>query len=63
MNKKFDVRDFTSHTFSSDALGESMTKISHPSLPQIFVFPKKFKTSYALFGVKYGSIDNEIEIV
>ncbi len=38
-----------------------MFKISHPSLPEVFVFPKKFKTAYALFGVKYGSIDGEFQ--
>ena len=37
-----------------------MFKISHRALPDVFLFPKHLKTSYALFGVKYGSIDKEL---
>lgn len=59
MNKKLMATDFTVQSFTSEELGEKMFRISHPALPDVFVFPKKLKTSYALFGVKYGSIDSE----
>ena len=44
--------------FKSELLGERYEKISHPSGLDIYVFPKKLTTTYAIFGVKYGSIDN-----
>ncbi len=45
-------------TKQSDTLQESYTRIDHQSGLTIFVFPKDFSTTYALFGTKYGSIDN-----
>ena len=42
--------------FHSDLIGEQYKKISHPSGLNIYIFPKKLTTYYAIFGVKYGSI-------
>ncbi len=42
--------------FHSDLIGEQYKKISHPSGLDIYIFPKKLTTYYAIFGVKYGSI-------
>ena len=44
--------------FESSLLCEKYDKISHPSGLDIYVFPKKLTTAYAVFGVKYGSIHN-----
>ena len=42
--------------FSSALLSEQYTKYTHPSGLDIYIFPKKLTTFYAIFGVKYGSI-------
>lgn len=43
--------------FKSD-IGESYVKVTHPSGLKIYVLEKSgFKSTYALFGTKYGSID------
>ena len=47
---------------SNEFLGESYTKISHESGLDVYVFPKKLTTSFAVFGTKYGSIDNKFRI-
>ena len=47
MNKQF---------FKSSLLAEEYTKYTHSSGLEIFIFPKKLTTFYAIFGVKYGSI-------
>ncbi len=39
-------------------LDEAYEKYTHLSGLEVYVFPKKFSTTYALFGVKYGSINN-----
>ena len=44
--------------FKSDLLSESYERISHPSGLDIYVFKKDFTSTYAIFGVKYGSIHN-----
>ena len=44
--------------FESPLLCEKYEKITHPSGLDIYVFPKKLTTAYAVFGVKYGSIHN-----
>ena len=44
--------------FESSLLCEKYDKICHPSGLDIYVFPKKLTTAYAIFGVKYGSIHN-----
>jgi len=53
MNKKI---------FTSELLNESYEKITHPSGLDIYVFPKKLTTTYAIFGVKYGSIHNSFSL-
>ncbi len=47
---------------TNDFLGESYTKICHESGLDIYVFPKKMTTTFAVFGTKYGSIDNKFRI-
>ena len=42
--------------FKSTLLDEQYTKYKHPSGLEIYVFPKKLTTFYAIFGVRYGSI-------
>ena len=42
----------------SELLCEEYTLFSHPSGLKIYVFPKKLTTTYAIMGVKYGSIHN-----
>lgn len=44
--------------FESKLLNEKYEKVSHPSGLEVYIFPKKLTTAYALFGVKYGSINN-----
>ena len=39
-------------------IGEHYRIYHHPSGLNIYIFPKKMTTTYALFGTKYGSIDN-----
>lgn len=51
-----------SEIFTSELLGERYEKISHSSGLDIYVFPKKLTTTYAVFGVKYGSIDNSFSL-
>jgi predicted Zn-dependent peptidase len=43
-------------------LGEKYYKVKHKSGLDIYVFPKELTTSYAVFGVKYGSIDNKFRL-
>ena len=44
--------------FCSAFLQEKYQLIEHESGLSIYVFPKRLTTSYALFSVKYGSVDN-----
>ena len=46
----------------NEFLGEKYTKISHKSGLDVYVFPKKLSTTFAVFGTKYGSIDNKFRI-
>lgn len=46
----------------SDFLGEQYSKITHDSGLEIYVFPKDLTTSFAIFGTKYGSIDNKFRL-
>lgn len=46
----------------SEILGDSYYEIDHQSGLKIFVMPKEnYSSSYALFGTKYGSIDNRFK--
>lgn len=49
---------FIKTTYESSKLCERYDKYTHVSGLEVYVFPKKFSTTYALFGVKYGSINN-----
>ena len=40
------------------ALGEKYYYTHHKSGLDIYIIPKNFTTSYALFSTKYGAIDN-----
>ena len=42
----------------NESLGEMYYRIAHKSGLDIYVFPKKMSTAYALFGTRYGAIDN-----
>lgn len=44
--------------YKSELLNEQYEKISHKSGLDIYVFKKNFSSTYAIFGVKYGSIHN-----
>ncbi len=52
------MNNYPSVSFESALLGERYQKIEHPSGLSIYVFPKKMSATYALFGTKYGSINN-----
>lgn len=43
-------------------LKEKYYYINHGSGLDIYVFPKNLSTSYAVFGTKYGSIDNKFKL-
>lgn len=46
----------------SDILDEKYFEINHPSGLKIYVFPKEnYKSAYAIFGTKYGSIDTRFK--
>ncbi len=47
-----------SQHYKSELLREEYRKYEHPSGLDIYVFPKKMTTTYALLGTKYGSIHN-----
>jgi len=44
--------------FSSAALDESYSLYHHPSGLDIYIFPKKMTSTYAIFSTRYGSTDN-----
>ncbi len=44
--------------FENKMLGESYKKYQHTSGLDIYIFPKKMSSFYAIFGTKYGSIHN-----
>lgn len=52
------MKDYSKEFFKNDFLEESYEKYTHKSGLEIYVFPKKLTSTYALFGVKYGSVDN-----
>ncbi len=49
-------------SFNSALLNEKYTKYTHPSGLDIYILPKQFTTSYAIFGVKYGSIHSSFRL-
>ncbi len=48
--------------FRSERLREEYTKISHKSGLDIYVFPKKLSTTYAIFATRYGSVDTRFKL-
>ena len=48
--------------FKSDLLREKYYKYTHDCGLDIYVFPKKLSSTYALFGTHYGSIDNSFSL-
>ena len=46
----------------NDFLKEEYYSFKHKSGLDVYVFPKKLSTSYALFATKYGSIDNKFKL-
>ena len=48
--------------FFDEKLKEKYYKLQHKSGLDVYVFPKKMTGSYALFGTKYGSVDNCFKI-
>ena len=46
----------------SKSLRECYYKMCHKSGLNVYVFPKKLTVSYALFGTKYGSVDNCFQV-
>ncbi len=55
-------KNIPSVTFESKLLCESYEKYSHPSGLDIYVFPKKLTTTYAIFAVKYGAVNNSFSL-
>jgi len=51
----------SSRIYQSSLLGESYTFFQHPSGLPVYVFPKKMTTTYALFAVDFGSVDNALD--
>ena len=48
--------------FSSELLRERYVRIDHKSGLQIYVFPKKLTTAYAIFATRYGSLNNAFRL-
>ncbi|MBQ4274653.1 MAG: insulinase family protein, partial [Clostridia bacterium] len=49
------------NSFKSTLLGESYTVKHHESGLDIYVFPKKMTTSYALFATNFGAVDHALD--
>ena len=47
--------------YENKRINESYTKYTHPSGLDIYIFPKKMTTSYAILGTRYGSIHNRFK--
>ena len=45
--------------FVSERLRERYVRIDHPSGLPVYVFPKPLTTTYAIFSVRYGSVDQK----
>lgn len=53
------MADMELQKITGKRVGDSYYKISHPTGLDIFLYPKEgFTSTYAIFGTKYGSIDN-----
>ena len=56
------MNNMTPTHHKSEKLRESYTKYTHPSGLEIYIFPKKMTTSYAILGTRYGSIHNKFKV-
>ena len=52
------MNKYSKQIFKNDFLEEKYEKYVHSSGLEIYVFPKELTSTYALFGVKYGSVNN-----
>ena len=50
------------NTFESKKLEESYYGFTHKSGLKVYVYPKKLRTSYAIFATKYGSLENVFKL-
>ena len=48
--------------FESDRLQETYDLYHHPSGLDIYIFPKRMTTTYAMFGTRFGSVDREFRL-
>ena len=48
--------------FQNEMLSERYYAFTHKSGLNVYVFPKEMSTSYALFGTKYGSLENSFKL-
>ncbi len=58
MTRRANMTNNEIKTVKSSLLGEEYQHIKHKSGLDIYVYPKNFSTTYAVFGTHYGSIDN-----
>ena len=49
-------------TKCNEMLGEKYHMFKHESGLDVYVFPKKMTTSYALFATRYGAVDNKFKL-
>lgn len=50
--------DWKKKIFENSLLNESYERYTHPCGLNIYVFPKKMRTTYAILGTRYGSLNN-----
>ena len=50
------------NAFESKKLEESYYGFTHKSGLKVYVYPKKLRTSYAIFATKYGSLENVFKL-
>lgn len=48
--------------FENDRLQETYDLYHHPSGLDIYIFPKRMTTTYAMFGTRFGSVDREFRL-
>lgn len=48
----------TAEWFSSPQLGERYCRVRMAGRPELYVFPKKMSSTYALYAVHYGAVDS-----
>ena len=52
------MNGYSKQIYRNDFLDEGYEKYIHKSGLEIYIFPTKLTSTYALFGVKYGSVNN-----